>query len=223
MNEIIRNDLRIVGSTTSVGGVYHNVSITGDCLFNGDIDCERLKLTGEAKVVGNLRMKQMNITGECKVDGRLDGISLGGRGEVETAAGLRIDRIKFTGNLDIKGDCEAEDLKLAGGANVEGLLSAERLDISLFGPSWAKEVGGSKIVIKSSIAGNLLKLIKPKDIVLFKAVLIEGDHVELHQTKAEIVRGDHVIIGNHCEIQTVEYRDTLEIHKNAIVRNQIKL
>ncbi|AJS59533.1 hypothetical protein [Paenibacillus sp. IHBB 10380] len=223
MTEITRNDLRIIGTTTSVGGFYQNVSITGECQINGDVDCRRLSLTGEANVAGNLRVEDMKITGECMVNGSLDGLSLRGRGEIQTTSGLRIERIKFTGDLDVLGDCEAEELQLSGAVHVEGLLSADRLNINLFGPSHAREVGGSLIVIKHSKSGKLLNLMKLKGKVLFETGLIEGDSVELQHTKANMVRGERVIIGTDCEIQTVEYRDTLEIHKSAIVKHQIKL
>lgn len=223
MTELIRNNLKILGTTTSAGGFYQNVHITGECLFNGDVDCQKLSLTGQAQLAGSLRANETKITGECIVNGSLNGLSLRGRGELKTTEGLRIDRFNFSGNLDVKGDCEAEVLKLSGAISVDGLLSADRLDISLYGPSWAKEVGGSAIRIKRSKGGTLLKLVKNKESAFFKAEFIEGDCVELQYTKADMVRGEHVIIGTECEIGTVEYRGTLKIHKNAKVKHQVKL
>ncbi|NIK76527.1 cytoskeletal protein CcmA (bactofilin family) [Paenibacillus castaneae] len=223
MNELIRNPLKILGSTTSAGGYYQNVNITGECQFNGDVDCLKMSLTGEARIAGSLRAKEIKITGECVANGGIDGLSLRGRGELKTTAGLRIDSIKFTGNLDVKGECEAEEIQLSGAFNIDGLLSAENLDVSLYGPSCAMEIGGSRIRIKRSKAGRLLKLMKFKGDVMLKAGLIEGDNIELQHTKADMVRGDHVVIGANCNIGTVEYRDTLEIHKSAIVKHQVKL
>lgn len=223
MTEPIRNHLKILGTTTSAGGFYQNVNITGECQFNGDVDCEKLRLTGDAKIAGNLRVKHIKITGTCTVNGSLDGLSLRGQGEMKTTAGLRIDSLKFTGNVNVTGDCEAEELQLTGAVNVYGLLSSERLDISMYGPSWAQEVGGSKIRIKTSKVKSLLTLMKSKARVMFNAGLIEGDSIELQYTKADMVRGEHIIIGENCEINTVEYRDTLKIHKSAIVKNQVKL
>lgn len=223
MTELNRNDMKILGTTTSAGGFYQNVHITGECQFNGDVDCQKLSLTGQAHIAGSLRTTDMKITGECSVDGSLNGLSLRGRGELKTTEGLRIDRFNFSGNLDVKGDCEAEELRLSGAASVDGLLSADRLNISLFGPSWAKEVGGSVISIKRSKAGTLLKLVKNKEEAFFKAGLIEGDSVELQYTMADMVRGEDVIIGTDCEIERVEYRSALKIHKNAKVKHQVKL
>lgn len=225
MTEVIRNPLKIIGETKSAGGFYQNVNITGECQFNSDVDCLKLSLTGELQIAGSLRVQEIKITGECSVNGSFDGLSLRGRGEMKTAAELRADRIKFTGNLDVKGNCEAEEMLLSGTANVDGLLSADRLEISLFAPCFAKEVGGGSIRIKRSKAGAFLNLMKFKDgkSAIFHTGLIEGDSIELQHTRADIVRGGSVIIGSDCEIGTVEYRDTLKIHKNAVVKHQIKL
>jgi len=223
VTELIRNDLKVLGDTTSAGGFYRNINITGECKFNGDVDCEKLRLTGEVMIDGNLRAKDMKITGVSVVNGSLNGLSLQGRGEMRANGALRVDSINLSGNLDVVGDCEADELKMAGVVSVDGLLSSDQLDISMFGPCWAKEVGGSKIRIKRSKVGTLMKLMKSRDGVIFKAGLIEGDHIELHYTKADTVRGESVIIGADCEIQTVEYRDALKIHKSATVKNQVKL
>jgi cytoskeletal protein CcmA (bactofilin family) len=217
-----RNNLKIIGTTNSAGGIFKDVKVTGECHFAGDVDCEKFSLTGNARVAGNLRMTKMKITGEVTLDGNLEGESLRGQGEVK-AASIRIDDLHINGNLEVNGDCEGEHLHIAGAFNVGGLLSAEQLEISLYGPCKAKEVGGSKLSIKKSKAGKLLHLMKQQPKVLFEAGLIEGDTIELNHTKASIVRGERVFIGADCEIDTVEYRNILEIHKNAVVKHQVKL
>lgn len=217
-----RNPLKILGTTTSAGGYFGDVKVTGECRFTGDVDCLSLSLTGETVVAGSLRMDKMKITGELAVEGIFEGDSLRGQGEIK-AASTRIDQLNFNGNLEVRGDCEAEELRISGAINVAGLLNAEQLEINLFGPCAAKEVGGSAITIKRSKAGLLLNLVKPNPKALFTAGLIEGDRVDLNYTKADVVRGDHVIIGADCEINTVEYRSTLELHKLAKVKHQVKL
>lgn len=218
----VRNDLKILGTTTSAGGYFGDVKVTGECKFTGDVDCLKLSLTGETAVAGSLRMDKMKITGEFAVEGNVEGRSLRGQGEIK-AATTRIDQLDFSGNLEVKGDCEAEELRISGAINVAGLLNAEQLEINMYGPCAAKEVGGSAITIKRSKAGLLLNLMKPNPKVLFTAGLIEGDRVDLNYTTADVVRGEHVIIGADCDIHTVEYRSTLELHKNASVKHQVKV
>ena len=223
MAEQTRGDLKILGATTTSGGYFRNVGVTGECKVNGDVDCKKLSLTGELEMLGNLHADELKITGECNIMGRLEGSSLKGRGELKISSRLKIERIRFTGNLAVKGDCESENLHLSGALQVDGLLSAEQIEIGLYGPSTAKEVGGGSILIKRSTAARIVGLMKPRDDAYFGAELIEGDIVDLQNTKAGVVRGKHVIIGAGCDINTVEYRDTLEIHRSARVKQQIKL
>lgn len=219
---ITRNDLKILGTSTSVGGYFKDVKVTGECKFTGDVDCLKFGQTGEVRVDGNLRMLNMKITGECEVKGRIDGGSLRGQGQLTAGSGLRIEDVKLTGGIMVTGDCEAEQLQLTGIIEVSGLLNAGTLELALFGPCRAGAVGGSSISIKRSRTGALLKPGQGRK-MSFKARLIEGDRIELQNTQAQTVRGGRVIIGAGCEIDTVEYRDLLEIHKSAVVKNPVKM
>ncbi|MGN7761884.1 hypothetical protein [Paenibacillus sp. 22594] len=216
-----RTNLKVLGNSTSAGGDFLDVKVTGECTFNGDVDCRKFTLMGETEVNGSLVMESMKLTGECAVKGSIEGESMRGQGDIK-AASIHVEGIKFTGNLSVSGDCDAEDMHISGAFQVDGLLSAETLEISLFGPSRAAEVGGGSIKIKRSLGGKLIRPGHPGSL-RFTAGLIEGDHVELQGTTAGTVRGGSVIIGTGCEIETVEYRDFLDIHRNATVRNQVKL
>lgn len=217
-----RHNLKIMGTTTSAGGFFQDVKVTGEYQFTGDVDCHSLSLTGNAKVDGSLRTDKLKITGEVAIEGIFEGGSLRGQGEVKVKS-VRVEQLHLSGNLEVNGDCEGEQIQISGALNVIGLLSAEHLEINLFGPSAAKEVGGSIITIKRTRAGRLLHLVKQNQKTIFEAGLIEGDKVELNYTHADVVRGERVFIGAGCVIGTVEYRDIIEIHKNATVKHRIKI
>jgi cytoskeletal protein CcmA (bactofilin family) len=146
---------------------------------------------------------------------------LRGRGDIK-AGSLAVERLRFSGSLDIGGNCEAEELELSGVLQVKGLLSAEKVRLKLYGPSSAAEVGGGTITVKRSKTKALLQPGQHSE-MRFTSGLIEGDYVELENTHAETVRGDKVIIGAGCVIQKVEYGSFLEIHKGAIVKQQVKI
>ncbi|MEK3758961.1 hypothetical protein MKZ07_10995 [Paenibacillus sp. FSL P4-0338] len=221
MNEAVeRHDLKILGTSSSVGGVFKDVKVTGECTFGGDVDCHKLAQTGEVAIKGNLRAQDIKITGECEAKGRVDAASLRGQGELTAGGGLRIEDIKLTGGIIVTGDCEAEQVQLTGILEVSGLLNAEKLDLTLFGPCRADTVGGGRISIKRSRSGALLR---PGKKLSFTARLIEGDQIELQHTQAQTVRGGSIVIGPGCEIETVEYREVLEVHKSSIVRNTVKM
>jgi cytoskeletal protein CcmA (bactofilin family) len=223
--EAIRRDLKVIGETTSAGGQFHHIKVTGECEFKGDVDCIKLSSTGEIVVNGDLRTDELKLTGHCEIKGGLNALRVRGRGELKVFSGMRGENMMFTGNIDAEGDCEAGVFEVSGGFNVRGLLSADSLEVKMFGPCLARELGGGKLRIKRSRASALVSLIKLKNMnsATLNAELIEGDDIELEYTAAAIVRGKSVSIGSGCQIYRVEYRDSLHVHKSAIVKEKVQL
>ncbi|MCD9023884.1 hypothetical protein [Cohnella silvisoli] len=223
MAEEFRRDLKMVGETTSAGGKFRNVKIMGESVLSGDVDCIKLSCTGEITVNGGLRALELKLTGECDVKGIVHAVKIGGRGELDVLSGIRAEDIKFTGNVKTKGDCEAASFEVFGAFQIDGLLSAEKLEVSMYGPCVAREIGGGTLRFKRSKATVFKRLINSEDVAALSAQSIEGDVVDLEHTSASLVRGNNVKIGSGCEIDRVEYRDTLDIHKSAIVKEKIKI
>ncbi|BBI35172.1 hypothetical protein [Cohnella abietis] len=223
MAEEIRRDLRMIGETSSNGGQFRHVRIVGESVLSSDVDCLKLHCTGELDINGDLKVGGLRLTGECEVKGNLDATKIGGRGEISILAGARLEEVKFTGNIDVKGDCEVGSYRGSGAFTVGGLLSAEILEITMYGPCNAKELGGGTLKIKRSRSAIFSNLIRSKHATVLNTELIEGDSIDIEHTVANVVRGNRVKVGAGCDIDRVEYRGTLQIHKSAIVREQIKL
>jgi cytoskeletal protein CcmA (bactofilin family) len=83
-------------------------------------------------------------------------------------------------------------------------------------------MGGQTITVKqkTSLMGNLFKPFFQNSL---EVNIIEGDHIEIENTNAKIVRGNHVKIGPNCHIGLVEYKDTYSKDKKAIVDDSKKL
>lgn len=111
---------------------------------------------------------------------------------------------------------------MLGAFDVNGLVSAERLELKMLGPCKAKEIGGGNLVVRRSRKSSLIHLFKPTHAGALTVESIEGDVVELEHTTAKIVRGNHVTIGQGCEIGRVEYTHTLNIHKSAVVQEMVR-
>ena len=222
MAEQVRKDIRMVGEVSSAGGYYRHVRLTGEATFSGDVDCVKLTQVGELEIGGGLKAGELKITGECDVRGRIDAGAVSGRGNLTTKAGMRADRLKFTGNVETAGDCEAGTFTLEGVFAVSGLLNADSIDIRMFGPCSAREIGGSKVIARKSRTKKLLGLIKADGNCVLNAEQIEGDYVELEHTEAAVVSGNRVEIGQGCRIGRVEYRSELDIHKSAIVNEVVQ-
>ncbi|GAX89414.1 polymer-forming cytoskeletal protein [Effusibacillus lacus] len=192
-------NLKIYGTGTAAGGVYEKVSVNGEAEIAGDLDCTHLKINGNCTFHGNVKAKLFRIAGNADVDGSISG-----------------DEIKILGALTVNGDCNAESFVAKGGFTIDGLLNAGKIDISPYGPCEVKEIGGETIHVRSRfrlfVGYNHLS-----------SETIEGDDIHLEYTKAEVVRGNRVIIGPGCEIGLVEYKETFHQAKGVKVHESKKI
>ena len=141
-------------------------------------------------------------------------------GSAHAAQSLRATTVKISGSVHVKGDLSADSFKSSGAFEVGGLLSADEIDITLdWSTSKAKEIGGERITAKVGVKGlSVLRTIftlgthTPR----LTADSIEGSNVWLEQTRAKVVRGHSITLGDGCDITLVEYTGTL--HKSGNVR-----
>ena len=177
-----------------------SLSHSGSFACEGDADCEQsMESSGSTKISGDLKLGDGRFSGSCAVGGTVHAASL-----------------RCSGRLRAGKDVEAESFVSSGAMEIGGLLNAEKIEISLGGVCEAADIGCSTILVK-------------KDWRVFsfsRAALrvksIEGDHVELLATRAEVVRGKYVRIGKGCEIGRVEYSEDLEID-GGTVREQVRV
>ncbi len=125
----------------------------------------------------------------------------------------------------MEGDLEGEIVVLAGKVTVNGLLSADRVEMKLEDTSFVREIGGEVIEIRRRRKGGLLVELglpifrRPGSL---QAVTIEGDEVYLEGTEAKLVRGKRVILGPGCRIERVEYEESLEVDSDSRVGEEVK-
>lgn len=241
-----RSDLKISGSASAAGGKFDSVLINGDGDINGDVDCNDLKVNGVSEITGNVKTKSGKIkgmatlNGNLKADASFDVFGMSAiSGSVE-AKELRIegnanigehvsaDRFELKGRVTIKGDCTAETFVSRGAFTINGLLNADAIDIDLYGPCRAKEIGGETIIVRKGGVFKLGKLIKSFLLSLdletrLSVETIEADDIHLEYTKAKAVCGNNVVIGEGCDIGVVEYKSTFEQSNKSKVRENKKV
>jgi len=223
VTEESKQDLKVVGNSSCAGGQYRRVKITGECAIAGDVECEKLSCTGDAAIHGNLLTGELSMTGDMQITGDVNAKKIRGKGDLVIDSRICGEEIRFTGNLEVQGDCESGLLEVNGGIQVQGLLSAERLQLRMLGPCQAREIGGGNLDVKRSIGTIWKQWFGQDSQVVLLAEVIEGDVLNLDYTKAGIVRGKDVVIGQGCEIGRVEYWGSLEVHPEASVKEQICL
>ena len=239
-------NLKIIGDNTASGGHYNDAKIIGNGIIKGDMDCVTFKSIGDSRLEGNLKAGTVKITGSIHVEGKttaddirvtgdlsIDGDFQAGhchlRGDISTKSGIKADDLSLMGYVTVKKNCEAKSFKADGQIKIDGLLSADDIDIKTYGASRISEIGGDRIVIRKASGSNLGKMIRflftPSNWgnAMVTVNSIEGDDIRLWSTRAKVVRGTNVIIEDGCDIDLVEYKDNLRVHRSASVREKKKI
>jgi cytoskeletal protein CcmA (bactofilin family) len=246
MEKQVRSDLKINGTGNTSGGKFNDVVINGVGNIDGDIECVSFKSNGVSNIKGNMKARSAKVNGSSSMKGDInsDEFKINGTAEIhgnirskdsrvhgalKVTGNITSDIVDLHGGLNVSGDCNAEDFSSNGGFSVVGLLNADRINIKLHGPCSAKEIGGENIVVKLGNEFAIKKFIKSifPSWNLGKRLtsdIIEGDDIELEGTKAKIVRGNNIIIGEGCEIDLVEYRKSYNLQsKNSTVKENKKI
>lgn len=202
-------DLEINGSGGSAGGNYNNVIIQGNGKIDGDLNCIRMEIHGQCEVNGNVKAEFVNVHGHNSIKGSLDVNEIKIHGEVEVNGDLSAEEAITHGFISVNGNCNAETFTMEGFFKIRGLLNTGELELNLHGPAEAREIGGEKITVKregKSRFNSLIKKIIPSEFTTgLTTDVIEGDDIYLEYTKAKIVRGKDIELGQGCEIKLVEY------------------
>ncbi|MGV8082086.1 MAG: polymer-forming cytoskeletal protein [Coriobacteriia bacterium] len=238
MSEPIRSDMKINGDGSLSGGTYGTVTINGAGSVNGDLDAVTYKINGTATSTGRVLAQSITVNGSGTFNGPVQANAMTVNGDASVRGGVGIGRLLVRGNLsvsggmalheaDVKGflktggDCEAESFIGEGGFTIGGLLNAGVIDIKVYGPCSAREIGGERIVIRRPGSGlsSLTQLFTFWAEKRLTADTIEGDSIWLENTTAKVVRGRDVTVGAGCVVDVVEYTETFTPAEGAQVKD----
>ncbi len=245
MDNVSKGDLRISGSGSAAGGEFNAVAISGHGTINGDIDCEEFKISGSCTVKGNIKAKTGKVSGSASISGSIESDSfkvsgstnIGGsvdsakfniNGSADVDGEVNCEEIEVGGSIKIGGDCNSESFLATGQFKIDGFLNAGKIVAQLYGPSRVREIGCEVITVNKwkgfsfrNIFSSILLAVDVFDGLTVE--LLEGDEINLANTRAKIVRGHNVVIGRNCEIDLVEYRGEITVAEGAKVREQKKI
>ncbi len=220
------DSVHISGAGSVGGGEYENISISGSGKVTSDIRCQSFKSSGSVHIAGSVECSgEFKIAGSGLVDGdvKCGSCNLAGAAKVKSIEAN--GELKLAGAFNADGNVSGEKVIIVGVANINGLINGDEIRITFDGCVKANEIGGGTIEIapkkeqKAYWFGK--KRIKPSK--LSEIGTIEGDEISLELVKADVVRGANVTIGDGCEIEKVEYSESLEISENAHVDYQVKI
>jgi cytoskeletal protein CcmA (bactofilin family) len=231
------NDVRLNGDGAVAGESYGNVVINGAGTLTGDVDAASVRINGAGTAEGNVRAtaivvngagrfresvhaEELVASGSATIDKDLEAGRLSVKGSVEVAGAVHATEIVLQGHLGCGGDCEAESLMGAGAFDVGGLLNAGRIELRIYGPSRARDIGCERIGVKAGRRVGWFWMWPEKRLT---ADSIEGDEIVLEYTTAQVVRGRNVRLGTGCDIGLVEYTGTFVRSDDAKVGEARKL
>jgi len=234
-------DMKIAGSGSIAPGEYRDIHLSGSAKLSGHIICQSLHASGAAKGESIECENDFKASGSCKFDGDIKAGSISASGafscgsaEVRDAircsgsssfgGDIRCTELKSAGVIRCAGNIEAETLKASGVINCGGLMNAESIDIRFCRDMTIGSIGGSNIYIRyentnTDLFRRLLSYIKGSPVTAKVTVNsgIEGDTIDIEYTSAGQVSGRNVKIGSGCEIDSVQYSESIEIADNALV------
>lgn len=244
----MKNSIKSSGAVTIPSGDYDNISVSGSCTLLSDVRCvsfnasgnvgadaleceQDMKTSGNASFSGAVSADNIKASGSfsCRSD-VLANDRIGVSGAFSADGRIKCNSLKVSGSLKCRSQIEAEEAKIDGAVKCDGLLNAERLDISCPGFSKTRmhigSIGGSEISILENNGAFFKALPYAIRHTLHKVTVelcIEGDDIRLRHVKCPRVTGGSVVIGEGCEIDLVQYSESIEISPRAHVKKTEKI
>lgn len=202
---------KVIGNVTA-----HEIEIDGNCKILGKIIADELEIQGVSKVDGHSKIKEIDVDGRVVFCDELEAEEIKADGECKVFGNVQSNKIHINGFLSVGKDCDSRIFSCNGKMNVEGRLTAEKIDMKLFWDSEVKEIYGNKVVIEQ-VNKFFVKLISKFINPCLHVEEIEADEVNISFTKAKVVRGKNVVLGNRCEVDVVEYTENYRADPKAKV------
>lgn len=240
--------MKISGSGLIGSGEYENITISGSGKIQGAIKCENLSVAGSAsgesiecngemKIAGNcsfssnIKTNEIRVSGSFKCGGSIaseNSFKCSGYSKIEKS--IKCKNFNLSGYALVNDGIEAEDININGKIDCEGLINAENITIK-FWDSTSKigSIGGSKLTVKKESGKDLcsrLPILKWFYKTTHKVKItneIECDIIDIDNVTAPKVTGRIVKIGENCEVDLVQYSETVEISPKAKVGKTEKI
>lgn len=223
--EVYIND----GSHTTGNISSKTIKIKDGSSVNGNIKIITAKINDGSKVYGDINAEELIVKDGASINGSVTSKTIYLHDGSNVTGNVKGEEIKINDSVKIGKDCECEKFTGSDCFQIGGLLNAEEINITLNGNCSVKEIGGNNISVHIPKNFNSMSIfgigIIRADIGVgyLTTDIIEGDTIYLENTKAKIVRGSNITIGDNCSIGKVEYKENFNAAKKAIVNEQLKI
>lgn len=228
------DSIKILGSGTIPKGTYDVVSVIGEAEGTDEFSVNFLKVIGrliayktvkaeDIKILGEMICNEVcNTNNDLEILGRLtaksyykgDTIRVYGQGFFKDS--LEFNEIDVLGELEVEKNCKGNKFLSKGKLNINGILSSNLVKINPKGISFIKEINAHDIQIRNKNLFNFGDTEINSDIIY-------GNKVKLENTNCKLVKGDDVIILGSCNIERVEYNNSIFVSSDSNVREKVKV
>jgi cytoskeletal protein CcmA (bactofilin family) len=222
----------------------------GSCRVAGDVQAERMRTAGSCVIEGDVHADEVRIAGTQTVEGTLKAKEITSAGSLKVTEDVEAEKFLSRGGFEIGGLLSAEEIKIELGGGKVSEIGGTRIEVRQRGRSfwgWRRQprvhvqIGrdledlGETLESVFEVLGASAKKSAGVGESLgyafgwshrwgsLEADTIEGDEIFLENTKARVVRGKKIQIGEGCEIESVEYSESLEVAPGAHVKHQTKV
>ena len=218
-------NIKVSGVGSVANGEYEHVSLHGNVKLFGLVKCKSLTARGKARGEQIVCDKNIKAAGSGTFTGKVTAQEIKASGHYTFGSDvIAQNSLHCAGNVKCTGDMEAEKIKIRGCLQCEGLLNAEDFDVKFDSTTRLGSVGGKKISIRLKLMQKILQCIAifPLFIRKWRArthvkFAVEGDDIFMNHTVCPRVTGKNVCIGRGCNIDLVQYNETVKISKNSKV------
>lgn len=198
----------------------NSVKVEGVCKFKDKVTDEKVNCEGIVKFKDDIDCKILEAEGLLRINGNI----------------RAYEKIGIDGVLKMHSNISAESLKFEGVPIIYGKIEADEVRFYFMEYGFGSEIFGSfikirrKAEIKESpvkINNNIINRIYLGNAKIhhdkFSVNLMEADEISIEHTICNMLRGGKVYVGEGCEIENLEYSESLEIHPDANVKNAVKI
>lgn len=233
----INGDLQCIkfsssGSSKVEGNIVcERFECSGSSKIGGNITSKEFKCSGSGRITGSVKAEEVRVSGVCKIEGDMQGNTISNSGSTTIDGDIKCEKVAISGMLSSGKNIEAEEISINGAIKNTGTINAERILIECRGGNGScifNEIGASKVSINKdtqNIGFSLYKLVGlfTGSTNKISGNLIEGDEIYIENANVKMVRGDKIVIGPDCQIDQVEYRESIEVSDKAQVKQVVKI
>lgn len=210
-------NVNVLGSGVINGGFFDKIKVNGSAKVTADVTADEIVCRGLINFHANLEAKSVKVSGSLKVSGDVRCGYIKASGGMSCEGKVKCDTIEISGGSTFNGEVEAEVFKVHGGFNAKEINAGEvEIESRMF---TAEIVHADKITIKfDGIKGFIARKINKAEIDI-----VECTEINAETLKAKEVHASKVVLGPYCDVDLVEYTESVDIHKDAKVGKIVKL